>query len=139
MSSISFFNQNIPFTLKNKSRLKNWILTCIRTEKKSAGNICFIFCNDEYLLALNQKHLKHNTYTDIITFDYSADTKNISGDIFISIPRVIENAKQLGIDFNTELNRVMIHGVLHIIGYNDKTSTLKKKMRAAENKYLSRL
>jgi len=134
--SISFINQEINFRLKNKASIKKWINASIKTEKKKPGKLCFIFCSDDYLLGLNKKHLSHNTLTDIITFDYSKETKDISGDIFISIDRVKENAKKFGVEFENELHRVIIHGVLHIIGYKDKGAAHKKKMTQMENKYM---
>lgn len=134
--SISFVNKEITFTLKKKSSVKTWIISSIKTEKKKPGELCFIFCGDNYLLELNKTHLNHNTYTDIITFDYSKETGDISGDIFISIDRVKENAKKFNVAFENELHRVMIHGVLHIMGYKDKGVAAKKKMTQMENKYL---
>lgn len=135
--NITFYNQDITFNLKNKTGIKKWILHSIKSENKVPGTICFVFCSDPYLLELNKTHLNHATFTDIITFDYSAETKNISGDIFISIDRVKENAKKFEVAFEDELKRVMIHGVLHILGYKDKTPQQKKKMTLMENKYLS--
>ena len=144
-SSIQFFYQSISFSLKKKSRIKKTILALIRKEKKKAGDISFIFCSDNYLLALNKKFLKHDTLTDVITFPYASpltplqrrgEKGALSAEIFISIPRVKENAKKFGVLFENELRRVMIHGALHLCGYKDKTATLKKKMRKREDYYL---
>ncbi|MFH1321043.1 MAG: rRNA maturation RNase YbeY [Bacteroidota bacterium] len=131
-----------------------WIIETVYRENNQAGNINYIFCNDEYLNKLNRKYLKHSTLTDILTFDYSEkkddgrgtgdenlnDKKNIiTGDIFISIDRVKENAKKYNNKFKDELHRVMIHGILHLLGYNDKTSSEKAIMREKEDFYLSLL
>ena len=146
---ITFNNQNIKFTLKNRSLLKQWIQNIVEKKKCKAGEISFIFCSDEALLEINQQYLKHNTYTDIITFDYSKEKKNshtpllmgefISGDIFISIDRVGENAKKFSKSFENELHRVMIHGVLHLLGFTDKTKTTKAEMTKEEDICLKKL
>ena len=148
---INFFSENISFsfpegmdTQKKNSDAEKKILSVIRKEKKKAGDINFIFCNDKLLLSLNKKFLKHDTLTDILTFQYGSpvgrDLKSrpteVSGDIFISIPRVKENAKKYKATFENELLRVMIHGVLHLCGYKDKTKDEKKEMRTRENYYL---
>src|ERR1035437_745173 len=131
---IHFFLQDISFSLKKKEAVKAWVLSAIRKEKKKAGNINFIFCSDKFLLALNKKFLKHNTLTDIITFQYPS--AKLSSEIFISIPRVKENAKFFEVSFENELHRVMIHGILHLCGYTDKTPGKKKQMRKREDLYL---
>ena len=133
--AITFSPQNITFNLKQKAKLKSWIIAVSKKEKKSVGTIGYIFGNDALLLELNKQYLKHNTYTDIITFDYS-EGKKISGEIFISIERVIENAKIFNIDFQTELHRVIIHGILHLCEYNDKSKSAEANMRKLENKAL---
>ncbi len=111
------------------------ISTLIEDEKKNEGELNLVFCSDDYLLEINKKHLNHDYYTDIITFDYSIGNK-ISGDLLISVDRVKENAKNFSVSFSQELNRVVIHGVLHLCGYKDKTEDEKKQMRNLENKYL---
>lgn len=131
---VQFQSQHSGFSLRGKAAVSKWILSAIRKEKKKAGEISFTFCSDAYLLALNKKFLKHNTLTDIITFQYP--DKALSSEIFISIPRVKENARKFKVPFENELHRVMIHGVLHLCGYKDKTTSLKKKMRAREDYYL---
>ena len=131
---IEFSTQNMFFSLKNKILIKKGILSLIKKEKKKAGNISFTFCDDKFLLALNKKFLKHNTLTDIITFQYP--TEELSSEIFISIPRVKENAKKFNASFENELRRVMIHGVLHLCGYKDKSPAAKKAMRNREDHYL---
>ena len=133
---ISFSAVEISFNLKNKFKVRNWVKFILETERKRAGDITYVFCNDEYLGAMNEKYLKHNTLTDIITFDYS-DKGKLSGDIFISIERVKENAGSFNTTLNQELGRVMAHGVLHLSGYKDKTPEDKKMMRSKEDFYLA--
>ncbi len=135
---ISFQQEEIKFNLKNKALIKSWIKAAIAKSGRGEGGINFIFCTDDYLLGINQQYLKHNTYTDIITFDYSAENK-ISGDIFISIDRVKENAEKFSKSFENELHRVMIHGVLHLMGYADKTKKAKEEMTRQENGCLKTL
>lgn len=132
---VSFHYQIAPFKLKNIRRINDWILLVCYLEKKEIEEIRYVFCDDEYLLQLNQTFLSHNTFTDILTFDYSTK-KSIAAEIYISIERVKENAALLNNLFNQELLRVIIHGVLHCIGYGDKNSQLQKEMRQKENKYL---
>jgi len=129
---ISFNNQSIPFKLKNKAKLKLWIKSVVEKEKHTLGTINYVFCNDAELLEINLKHLNHNTFTDIITFDYTEGVK-INSDIFISINRVEENAKKFKVSFEEELHRVMIHGVLHLCGYKDKSKSDTELMRKKEN------
>lgn len=132
---VFFCSQDLSFSLKRKAAVKKLLTALVRKEKKKAGNISFTFCSDKFLLSLNKKFLKHSTLTDIITFQYPG--KEISGDIFISIPRVKENSKKFNVSFENELHRVIIHGVLHLCGYKDKTARLKKKMRTREDFYLT--
>lgn len=110
-------------------------------EKENArpGMLQFIFCDDVYLLEINKKYLNHNDYTDVITFDYTDEFEGISGDIFISYPRVLENAEKYGATAGEELFRVMIHGVLHLLGYEDGDEAGRRQMKAKENYYLSLL
>ena len=129
---ISFQNLSISFKLKEKTKIKLWIKTIIDKEKHTLGTINYMFCNDDELLEINIKHLNHNTLTDIITFDYTED-KKISSDIFISVDRVLENAKKFEVSFEEELRRVMIHGVLHLCGYKDKSKPDAELMRKKEN------
>ncbi|MFK5880187.1 MAG: rRNA maturation RNase YbeY [Flavobacteriaceae bacterium] len=130
------FNNEIEFTLYNQVDLANWITQSIDKEGFKVGELNYIFCSDEQLLERNIEFLNHNTYTDIISFDYTMG-KLVSGDIFISIDRVTENAKTFNTSFQNELNRVMIHGILHYCGYNDKTDDDKSLMRIKEDYYLS--
>lgn len=128
---INFYNENMDFDPENKHLIQKWISLIIEEKKFSQGTLNYIFCSDEYLLKLNQQYLDHNTYTDIITFDYSTG-KVLSGDIFISIDRVRENALRFKKTFENELHRVMVHGILHLIGYKDKTEEESKEMRNQE-------
>lgn len=131
---IQFFTEDIPFHLRNKNAIRQWIQkewTKKQPEKKLTIN--YIFCSDSYLLNINKQFLAHNYYTDIITFDNSTSEKNTISDIFISIDRVIENAKTHQVSFTAELYRVLIHGVLHLSGLKDKTAAEASKMRAAED------
>jgi len=135
-SSINFFNEDVDFALLNEAEIKKWIKLSIKKEACTPGDLNFIFCSDPYLLKINQDYLNHNFFTDIITFDYKEDS-TISGDIFISIDRVRDNAEKLSIPFLDELHRVIIHGVLHIIAYGDKTPEEELLMRSKEDFYLS--
>jgi probable rRNA maturation factor len=135
---VYFHCENINFTLSNKSKIRSWIELVISKNKKNTSNINIIFCNDNYIIDINKKYLSHDYYTDIITFDNSI-SNDISADIFISIDRVKDNANKIKIDFNTELHRVIIHGILHLCGFNDKLEEEKNKMRSLEDKYLSEL
>lgn len=137
-SEISFNEVDITFVLKGKKRTKEWVETTIRKEHKKTGHIAFNFCSDEYLLSVNKQHLNHDYYTDIITFDF-CDNNIISGDIYISIDRVKDNAKTQGTSFTSELLRVVIHGVLHLCGYKDKRPSEARQMRQKEDFYLSLL
>jgi probable rRNA maturation factor len=132
------FNYETDFELLNESQLSDWISTTILNEKCKEGEINYIFCDDEYLHKLNVEFLNHDTLTDIISFDYSAG-KELHGDIYISIERVADNAKDFKSDFIDELHRVMIHGILHYCGYKDKTEADETVMRQRENDYLVKL
>jgi rRNA maturation RNase YbeY len=136
--AISFHVQDIEFKLKNSSKIKIWIRKIIELEKKTQGQINFVFTNDEEVLSKNIQFLKHNTYTDIITFDYCED-KTINGDIIISIDRVEENAKKLNENFDVEIRRVIIHGILHLCGYKDKSKVDAEIMRKKENWALKKI
>jgi probable rRNA maturation factor len=138
---ISFHTGDIKFTLKNKTILKKWITSTIEKKKRKAGDLNFIFCSDEHLLGINKQYLNHDTYTDIITFDYSKDDPKqpVSGDIFISVERVEENAKKFSKSFENELHRIIIHGTLHLLGYKDKTKLAKEEMTKEEDKSLKAL
>lgn len=134
---IRFYSEEVEFQLHDSESVASWITSCLEQEVKTVGAISYIFCSDEYLLRINQQHLNHDFYTDVITFDYSEAPPTLSGDIFISIDRVRDNASSLSIEFNNELHRVMIHGVLHLCGYKDHTKTEKAQMRMKEDGCLS--
>ncbi|MBI9066291.1 MAG: rRNA maturation RNase YbeY [Salinivirgaceae bacterium] len=132
---IEFFSEEVSVEKLNIKKTETWINKCVEEENKLLGDISVIFCNDEYLLQINKEYLAHHFYTDIITFDYSQDVI-LSGDLFISVDRVLENSKEFNVSFDNELKRVIIHGILHLIGYGDKTDEESKIMRMLENKYL---
>ena len=125
------FHFKSDLLLENKSDFSDWVNRILESEDFLLGQIDYIFCTDDYLLKLNQEYLNHDTFTDIITFDYT-NGRTISGDIFISTERVQENAKSFEVDFQEELLRVMSHGVLHLMGYGDKSEEDKKLMREKE-------
>jgi probable rRNA maturation factor len=125
------------FRLSHPKKTLAWIQRVVKAEKSAIQSLNYVFCTDKYLLGINQEYLNHDTLTDIITFDYSEAAGSLEGEIYISVPRVRENARLLGVGFEIELHRVMIHGVLHLLGYKDKTSKDKAAMRAAEEKYLT--
>ncbi len=124
------------FTLEDEQQITDWVQFTLDTEEKELGELNYIFCDDNYLFDINVKTLNHNTLTDIISFDYTQG-EVVSGDVFISYERVIENAKDFDLKFRDELHRVMIHGVLHYCGYKDKLDDEKTLMRAKEDYYLS--
>lgn len=127
---INFYSEN-DFELQHSSQFEVWIKEVIASEGKKAGEISFIFCNDEYLLEINQQYLGHDTYTDIISFDNSVGNI-LNGDIFISTERVAENASEYGVTFEEEIIRVIVHGVLHFCGYKDKSKEEAQLMRTKE-------
>lgn len=132
---ISFHSLVPSFSLKQKNKLREWLWTIAYLEKRGIGSINYIFCDDDYLLNINKEFLKHKTLTDIITFDNSEGI-NLSGEIYISIERVKENAANYATSFNDELRRVMVHGVLHLCGYKDKSKRESSLMRKKENQSL---
>ncbi|MEG1498514.1 MAG: rRNA maturation RNase YbeY [Bacteroidales bacterium] len=137
MEKIEFFEEEVRVAFLKRRLTRKCLEKVVSFLKKKSGEINYIFCTDEYLYKMNEAYLKHDTYTDIITFDYTE--KNIlSGDIFISIERIKENAKMFHVKQNDELNRVMVHGVLHLAGYKDKTPEEAKKMREMENKCMEK-
>ena len=136
---IYFFSEEVKYTLKNKIQIRSWIKDTIAAEGYKLGELNFILCSDEYLLAMNQQFLKHDTYTDVITFDNSEEESKIVGDIFISIERIQENATHFKGTVQHELCRVMVHGTLHLLGYKDKGKAAKTLMTEKEDYYLSKL
>ena len=133
---VSYFTEDIAFPFKEKRLTSRWLKFVAESEAKRLGDISVIFCSDNYILDVNIKYLKHDYYTDIITFDY-CEGNRLSGDLFISIDSVRENAAFYGTEFADELNRDIVHGVLHLIGYDDHTEEDIAVMRAKENYYLS--
>ncbi len=133
---IRFFNNGIKFSLSNRTQFKSFLQKMIAKEGRVPETINYIFCDDEELKRLNKQYLNHNYYTDILTFDLSVSNKKLTAEIFISVPRVKENSKNLNQSFTKELHRVMIHGILHLCGYKDKTQLQEKAMRKAEDTYL---
>ena len=136
MATNILFHSECDFTLSKQDARSRWIINSIINESKRVGELSFIFCTDEYLLEKNIQFLDHDTYTDIITFNY-CEEDIISGDIFVSVERVTENANAFGVDFEDELDRVLIHGVLHLAGYQDKSKEEVNTMREKEDFYLS--
>ncbi len=129
--AVYFFNEDIDFPPLNKKQVKKWLQTVVKKHHKTLGDINYIFTSDSYILKINQEHLKHDYYTDVITFDYTENNK-ISGDIYISLDTVKSNAELLNQDYNKEFNRVLIHGILHLIGFKDKNETDATEMRKQE-------
>ncbi|MGB5417970.1 rRNA maturation RNase YbeY [Algibacter sp.] len=132
------FNYETSFKLDSEEQISKWIIETIASENFKLEEINYVFCDDDYLHKLNVEFLKHDTLTDIISFEYSVG-KIIQGDIFISVERVADNAKDFGVSFEEEVKRVIIHGVLHYCGFKDKTDDDAKVMRDKENFYLSQL
>nr|MBI1231373.1 rRNA maturation RNase YbeY [Cytophagales bacterium] len=133
---VRFFEEETTFKLVQKNRYKNWIKQIAKNEGYSMGELNYIFCSDEYLLQINVAYLDHDTFTDIITFDQRDDPKEISGEIYISVDRVSENALLFKVPFQTELERVISHGLLHLCGYSDKNKEEKLHMRLKEDEAL---
>ncbi|MFM1835442.1 MAG: hypothetical protein RJA04_129 [Bacteroidota bacterium] len=134
---ISFHTEDVSFSLPDKLNHKQWLQAVAKEEQKKIGELNYVFCSDDYLLGINQEYLQHDTYTDIVTFDNSDNPKIIEGDIFISYERILENAAKFGTE-NSELQRVMVHGLLHLCGYKDKAKADKSLMTEKENYYLEK-
>lgn len=132
---IQFFYENLQESVRTD--YQKWLEDIILSEGKKTGEINYIFCDDEYLLKINQDYLQHDYYTDIITFDY-VKGKTISGEIFVSLQRISDNASTLSRDYEEELKRVLAHGILHLAGYKDKTEEEEKEMRRMEDLYLAK-
>lgn len=137
MNEIHFFNEDISYRLRDKKRIRNWVINSIDNEGYKLESINFIFTSDSYLHKINVDYLSHDTYTDIITFEYNESGLPILSDIYISIDRCRENAKNLNITLTTEIHRIIIHGVLHLLGYKDKNKKDKELMTSKEDYYLS--
>ena len=133
---VSYFYENTQFQFKGKLKNNQWLRLVAESEIRRIGDVNIIFCDDNYILDINQRFLGHDYFTDIITFDYCEGDK-LSGDLFISIDSVRENAVEFSESFERELSRVMVHGILHLIGYDDHTKSQQKQMREKEDYYLS--
>ena len=133
---ISYYFQDTDFKFRDRRRTNEWLKLAAESEIRRIGNISIIFCSDNYVLDINQKYLQHDYFTDIITFDY-CEGDRLSGDLFISVDSVRENSVEFGTEFKDELNRVIIHGLLHLVGYDDHTEKDIKLMRSKEDYYLS--
>ena len=135
MQKIFFHCEDVDYKLANETKITDWLIAIIKKEKKITGNISYVFCSDEHLLTINKQYLNHDYYTDIITFDYT-ENGIVSGDIFISLDRIKDHANDYKVSFENELYRVIAHGVLHLIGYNDKTDQDQELMTKMENESL---
>lgn len=133
--AVRFHNQDVNFNIPHKNKIKAWVKSSLIEEGYILGEINVVFCSDESLLQMNEQYLKHNYYTDIITFEYSS--RPVSGDLFISVDRINENAVKFGVSVSDEALRVIIHGVLHLCGYSDHLPVHKNRMREKEDYYLN--
>lgn len=138
MQKVQFYFLDRNPALKERTRLKLFIEKLFTSEKMKLGNLSYIFCSDEHLLTINNDFLKHDFYTDVITFDLSSSKNEIEGEVYLSVDRIKDNAKQLEVSFKEELHRVIFHGALHLCGYKDKKKEEALIMRSKENKYLKR-
>jgi probable rRNA maturation factor len=134
--TISFHSEQTVFSLSDPNPVEAWLQQVCISEGKTLLDVSYVFCSDQYLLDMNRQYLDHDYYTDVITFDY-CEANDVSGDVFISVDRVVENAQNMGVSSNDELHRVMVHGLLHLLGYNDKEPSDKEQMTAKEDFYLS--
>jgi len=134
---IYFFLEEVSYNLKQKRKIREWIIKSVENEDFTVGVLNYILTNDNVLVQLNKEYLRHFTLTDIITFDLSENKGELSGDIYISVDRARENAREFKVTLNNEINRLMIHGVLHLMGYKDKSKDERDLMRAKEEFYLS--
>jgi probable rRNA maturation factor len=136
MQNITFNFEDVSPFLKNRGNLRLWLNAAAKREKQKIGAVNYIFCSDKHLLSINKQYLNHNYFTDVITFQYD-DSEGVSGDIFISYDRIKENAKDFNQSISNELHRVMVHGLLHLLGYKDKNTEQQKVMKSKEDFYLS--
>nr|WP_295935042.1 rRNA maturation RNase YbeY [uncultured Dyadobacter sp.] len=133
---ISFFSEDVDFKVVNPIKTKKWIKNASISEGYEISQLNYIFCSDQYLLEINKQYLDHDYFTDIITFDNSEEDNQLEGDIYISVDRVKDNAETFHTNFDTEMRRVLIHGLLHLSGYEDSSEALKTAMRGKEDEYL---
>lgn len=136
---IQFFNEDVVFKMQQVRKTRAWLKHVIETEEFVLNQLNYVFCSDEYLLNINRQYLNHDFYTDIITFDNSEGEGEVEGDIFISIDQVEENAQELHKSFEEELRRVLVHGILHLVGYDDIEDEQELQMRNKEDFYISKL
>jgi rRNA maturation RNase YbeY len=136
-TKVHFFSHDIRTSLKNTATLKHFIESIFKKERQSLNSINYIFCSDRIILEINKKYLNHDFYTDVITFDLSTNNKAITAEVYISIERIRDNAKQLGLSIKSELHRVLFHAALHLCGYNDKKKKDKEAMRKKEDELLT--
>jgi probable rRNA maturation factor len=136
MQKITFNFEDLSPILKNRGNLRLWLQASAKKEKQRINAVNYIFCSDKHLLSINKQYLNHNYFTDVITFQYD-DNEGVSGDIFISYDRIKENAKEFNQSISNELHRVMVHGLLHLLGYKDKNTEQQKVMKSKEDFYLS--
>lgn len=134
--TIRFFSEEIDFKVPYPTRIRRWLRRVAEAEGMPVNELTYVFCSDEYLHRMNVEFLRHDTLTDIITFDTSEQGQGLSGEMYISVERVNDNARAFGLPFEKELARVMVHGVLHLCGYSDKSASQQKKMRRLEDSYL---
>ncbi len=135
---IYFFSEDVDFTLSSEALMIRWLNHVARAERANIADLSYIFCSDDYLLSINQQYLNHDYYTDVITFDHREQpAEPVTGDIFISYDRVVDNSAQLHLSAADELHRVMVHGLLHLLGYSDLTREEQLVMRQLEDKYLT--
>ena len=137
-TKVHFFSHDIPTRLKNRTTLKHFIESIFKKELKNLDSINYIFCSDKAVLEINKKYLNHDFYTDVITFDLSTDHKAISAEVYISIERIRDNSKKLGLTIKSEFHRVLFHAALHLCGYNDKKKKDEEVMRKKENELLAK-
>jgi len=133
---INFFNEDIDFKIKDKNNFKAWLKKVAEKEGFRITDLNYIFCSDQYLHKINLEYLNHDTFTDIITFDNSEDESTIEGDVFLSIERITDNSRTLNTHFKEEIKRVVVHGLLHLCGYDDHSIEDKAEMRRLENEYI---
>jgi probable rRNA maturation factor len=137
-SKVYFFSDEVRITLNNRARLKKVIGDLFRKERRELHRLNYIFCSDKALLEINRRHLGHDFYTDIITFDLSENANQVVGEIYISVDRIRDNAEKHGVSVKSELHRVIFHGALHLCGYKDKSKSDTREMRTMEDKYLKK-
>ncbi|KQS23756.1 rRNA maturation RNase YbeY [Dyadobacter sp. Leaf189] len=135
---LNFFSEDVEFNLPRPLKTKKWLKISSESEGYIISELNYIFCSDDYLLEINKEYLNHDYYTDIVTFDNSEEEKQLAGDIYVSVDRVRENAETFQVDFETELRRVLVHGLLHLMGYGDSNDEEKALMREKENQHLTR-